>query len=212
MGKDELKNIGKLMFQIIELTYNDKKISFCFYKSVKKISKSKRMGFFSSNEFRSLKKEFVEFGGKISFFIADSYIYIIDPRHFEWAFDYKDNITSARKENLSKITSMEFFNDDKVIDCFKKAANHHLLARGIANMKEETLSNVEVHFNKRITELKELKKKRDSLEGDSREKFKKEIGELNNLIKYIDFHSNSITFNEGDDPKPLLHFFQDKIV
>ena len=213
MAKDELENINKAMFQIIALHLDGEKVSFCFYKSVKKQAKTKKMALWSSEKFISVEKDMVEFGGNFSFFMDDTNIFIIDPRHFEWAFDYKDHITENSRINIDRVTAMDFFPDEATKRFFKQAASHQLFARGIASMEVSTLEHVETYFDERVKELKAIKDKRDNIEDQEKKaKFKQEIGELNELIDFIDFSNNKVIFREKDDPKPLLHFFQDKIV
>ncbi|WP_399632733.1 Kiwa anti-phage protein KwaB-like domain-containing protein [Sporosarcina sp. SG10008] len=213
MAKDALEDLSKVKFQIITLIYGGKKLSFCFYRGTKKNAKTIKVAMFTSKEFKEIKSEMIEFGGKIAFFMDDTDLYIIDPKSFEYAFDYRDHISEISGENLEKITSMKFFTDEETRDNFKNASSHHLLARGLANIKPETLKNVGKHFGNRIEELRKIKTERDKIKDKEKKKlFESKMGELNNLIDCIDFKNNSIIFNEQDDPKPLLHFFQDKIV
>ncbi|CAM4214121.1 hypothetical protein BAMA_02100 [Bacillus manliponensis] len=210
---DSLENIKKAKFQMIKLSYENEKVYFCFYTGIKKSAKTKKLAFFSSNEFRFISEEIIEFGGKLSFFMDEKDIYIIDPRYFEYAFDYTDHIAEISQNNIEEIASMSFFPDDNTRESFKKASSHQLFARSLARIEPETLRNVEKYYHDRIDELKEIKNKRDEIKDASeKEKFDGAIGELKDLIKFIDFSNDTIKFNEGENPKPLLHFFQDKIV
>ncbi|GAA0491216.1 hypothetical protein GCM10008986_16620 [Salinibacillus aidingensis] len=210
---DELEKIQISNFQIITLTLEDEQVSFCFYRSVKKQAKTKKIAIWSSEEFKAVSKDLVEFGGNFSFFMDDKNIYIVDPRHFEWAFDYKDHITEKSRINMERLTSMSFFSDDTTKEAFRNASNHHLLVRGIASMDENIISEVEEHFNDRVDELKKIRDKRENIKDEDKlKRFKSEIGELDDLINYIDFDNKKVIFKENDNPTPLLHFFQDKIV
>ncbi|PEA09493.1 DUF4868 domain-containing protein [Bacillus cereus] len=211
--KDSLENIKNAKFQMIKLSYKNEKVDFCFYTGIKKNSKTKKLAFFSSNEFKFISEEIIEFGGKLSFFMDEKDVYIIDPRYFEYAFDYTDHIAEISQNNIEKIASMSFFPDDDTRENFKKASSHQLFARSLARIEPETLRNVEKYYHDRIDELKEIKNKRDGIKDTSeKDKFERAIGELNDLIEFIDFSNDTIKFNEGESPKPLLHFFQDKIV
>lgn len=211
--KDSLENIKQAKFQIITLSYENEKVDFCFYTGIKKNAKTKRLALFSSNEFKLISEEIIEFGGKLSFFMDEKDVYVIDPRYFEYAFDYTDHIAEISQNNIEQITTMNFFPDDNTRENFKKASSHQLFARSLARIEPETLKNVEKYYHDRIGELKEIKNKRDEITNASeKEKFEKTIGELNDLIGFIDFSNDTIKFNEGENPKPLLHFFQDKIV
>ncbi|MFT4415309.1 Kiwa anti-phage protein KwaB-like domain-containing protein [Fredinandcohnia humi] len=213
ISTDELENLKNAKFQIVTLTVDKEKVSFCFYKGVKRNAKARRMALFSSNEFKAVKTEMVEFGGKVSFFMDEKDVYIIDPKYFEYAFDYTDHIAEISNKNIEQITSMDFFPDDDTRKHFQKASGHQLLARSLANIKQETLNDVEKHFKERVNELRTIKHKRDKIkDAEKKNAFENDIGELNDLIRYIDFSNDKIIFNENDDPKPLLHFFQDKIV
>lgn len=211
--KDGLENIKKAKFQMIKLTYKNEKVDFCFYTGIKKSAKTKKIALFSSNEFKSISEEIIEFGGKISFFMDEKDVYIIDPRYFEYAFDYTDHIAEISHKNIEEIAAMSFFSDDSTRDSFKKASSHQLFARSLARIEPETLRNVDKYYYDRIGELKEIKNRRDEIKDASeKEKFERTIGELNDLMEFIDFSNDKIKFNEGENPKPLLHFFQDKIV
>ncbi|WP_436375498.1 Kiwa anti-phage protein KwaB-like domain-containing protein [Cytobacillus sp. BC1816] len=210
---DSLEKLSKTKFQIISIALGKEKVDFCFYKGIKKNAKTKKLAMFSSNEFKTIKQEIIEFGGKFSFFMDAGNVYIIDPKYFEFAFDYTDHISEISKQNIEKITSMSFFPDEMTKEYFKKASSHQLLARGLANIKPGTIENVEKHFNDRVEELRQIKSKRDQIkDGKEKEAFIKGIGELDKLIKFIDFNNKTVIFDDEEDPKPLLHFFQDKIV
>jgi hypothetical protein len=213
ISKDELENINKSNFQIITLTLNSEKVSFCFYKSIKRQGKSKKRAIFSSGEFKAINNELAEFGGNFSFFMDEKNIYILDPKQFEWAFDYKDHIARKSEVNMNKLTSMDFFPDEETKKAFKSAASHHLLVRGVASMEDNIINEVDKYFEARVEELKVIRDKKQSIsDEESLNKFKLEIGELDYLINYIDFDNKKIIFKEKDNPTPLLHFFQDKIV
>ncbi|MCS0789531.1 DUF4868 domain-containing protein [Cytobacillus firmus] len=211
--QDSLEKLSKATFQIISLIYDNEKVDFCFYKGIKKNAKTKKLAWFSSDEFKTIKEEIIEFGGKFVFFMDSENVYIIDPRYFEFAFDYTDHISETSKKNIKKITSMSFFKDEMTKGYFMKASSHQLFARGLANIKPDTIENIEKHFDERVEELKQIKTKRDRIkDAKKKDAFVKGIGELDKLISFIDFENKTVIFDEKDDPKPLLHFFQDKIV
>ena len=213
MASDDLEKIKHAKFQIVTLKYQNEMVRFCFYKGTKKTAKNNKLAIFSSEELKIVNSELVEFGGRIAFFADKTDIYVIDPKNFEYAFEYTDHISEVSSKNIETITTMKFFTDKKVVNEFKVASGHHLFARGSANIKPETLKDLEVHFDARVTELKKIKASRDKIKDTvKRKEFEQNLGELNVLIGFIDFSNNSIKFAEKDDPKPLLHFFQDKIV
>lgn len=214
MTRDSLDIIKDVNFQLVTLEYENKKMTFCFYRGVKKFSKKKRWAFMNSNEFQEVvENNLVEIGGPISFFYDDNSLYIIRVRDFENAFVYKDHISSKSNENLDSIVSMDFFADTNSKDFFVQKSKNTIFSRGLAQISQETMTNIQVHFDDRLNEMLEIKNKIDSFSKEQeRLEFEKEIGDLKDLLVFFDFAQKKICFTEDQNPKPLLHFFQDKIV
>ena len=53
-------------------------------------------------------------------FMDEKDVYIINPRYFEYAFDYTDHITEISQNNIEEIASMSFFPDNDTRESFKK--------------------------------------------------------------------------------------------
>ena len=52
-------------------------------------------------------------------FMDEKDVYIINPRYFEYAFDYTDHITEISQNNIEEIASMSFFPDNDTRESFK---------------------------------------------------------------------------------------------
>ncbi|MBF2504937.1 DUF4868 domain-containing protein [Listeria welshimeri] len=199
-------------FHLLKINIESKDVYFGYYKGVKKqTAKRKYLWLIEGKNFQSVENKIVELGGNIDFIIFEEKIYVINPRNFEFAFLYSDHITEKRDENLKKITDIDIFKKDNDKDFFKDRASHHLMARGIAQIKDEDLKALKDNFNKRCEELLKIKNSIEN-EPEKEELLKSELGILIDLTNYIDFENNKIIFNEEDDPKPLLYLFQDKIM
>lgn len=199
-------------FHLIKFYTEEDCLYFGYYKGTRKNGKKKKVLFFESDEFVENDNLMIEIGGAISFVIHNNDIYIIQPRHFEFAFKYSDHITQQRDKNVNKLIELPFFLDDEVKEKFKQKSSNHLFSRGIASMSDDTFNDIEMHYNDRCIELKVIS---DKIKADPEieVKFKKEKGILIDLIELIDFENdNQIILKEESDVKPLLHLFQDKIV
>ena len=169
------------------------------------------LGIIESNDFHELTQPMIEIGGVPSFIIHNQYIYVINPRNFEYAFKYSDHITLKRDENLNRIVNMDFFDDPVAKDFFYQKSRGHLRARSIAQISDETFMVLEENFNERCEELNSIKQR---IEDDP--ELLRELQEKSKIIlelmDYIDLDNHKIMFDEESDPTPLLHLFQDKIM
>ncbi|MBC1532071.1 DUF4868 domain-containing protein [Listeria seeligeri] len=206
----EMSNQTK--FHLLKINIDSKDVYFGYYKGVKKQNaKRKYLFLIEGKNFKSIDNKIVELGGNIDFIILEEKIYVINPRNFEFAFLYSDHITKKRDKNLEKITELDIFKNDHDKYFFRNGSSHHLMARGIAQIKGEDLKALKNNFNERCKELLEIKNTIQK-EPEKEEILKSELGVLIDLTNYIDFEDNKIIFNEGDDPKPLLYLFEDKIM
>lgn len=204
-------DLDKCKFHLLKASLNEKKIYFGYYKGLKKFTARKKILFIEGSEFKEIKDPVVELGGKIDFILFEEFIYVINPQHFEFAFLYSDHITKLRDENLEKITNMDIFKEEKDKDFFKSNSMHHLMARGIAQIKEGDLKALKSNFDDRCAELREIKD-RINQQPEKEKELRDELGILIDLTNYIDLGENKIIFNENDNPKSLLYLFEDKIM
>lgn len=209
---DQLEEVERCKFQIAKLDIEDNTIFFCFYKGVKKNSRKRKLAIFNPNELTEIQERILEIGGPLAFFFDHENIYIIRVKEFEYAFNYTDHIAQKSTENLSYISNLGVFINEETKDNFCKKASNTFHLRGLANMKEETLQNLQMHYNDRIDELKEISDNLARFTGSEREEYLGEIGDLSDLIQHFDFEERKIIFNEDDSPTIILHFFQDKIM
>lgn len=211
--QDALEKIHGSNFQIVTLEYNKKKLSFCFYRSIKKIAKNKKWAILSSDEYKEVENNIIELGGPISFFFDNESIYIIRVKDFENAFEYKDHISIKSEENLNKIAGMGFFMNENSRHNFIKQSKNQLFSRGLAQISDETMKDLNEYYDERVKELKQIQVKLNSIEKEEEKRdFEYTIGDIIHLLKFINFETGKIIFPENENPKPLLHFFQDKIV
>ena len=91
----------------------------------------------------------------------------------------------------------------KKVKNFKEEASKYLRSRSIATINENTISNLEEHFNERIDELAELR----NTENDS-------LGIITDLFDFIDFDKRKIVITEDNkkDMKAVFYLLQNKIV
>lgn len=210
---DSLEQLKMANFQIVTLEYNKKKISFCFYRSIKKVAKTKRYAILESKEYKEVKDDLIELGGSFSFFFDKDYMYIIKVRDFENAFDYKDHISIKSQKNLKEISEMGFFKDKNSSLNFVKKSKNQLFARGLAQINEDTMRDLKMYYAARVKELEQIQSKLNKIKDDEKKKqFEEQIGDLKPLLEFFNFETEEIIFSEESNPKPLLHFFQDKIV
>ncbi|EFM09518.1 conserved hypothetical protein [Paenibacillus curdlanolyticus YK9] len=202
-------------FQIVKLTLDEQDAYFCYYRGVKKNSmrsSKKLMVFKNANQFVFAEDTVIDLGGNIDFFVVGDFMFIMNVRNFEFAFDYRDHINEQRDRNLTEIVSMPFFdgeNSNKGI--FEESCKKFIHSRGLAQIKPVTLTAIQTNFQERCNELSQIKA---NLPVDETEKgrYLAKYGTIWELFDYIDMENRKIIFNEGDSPRPLLHFFADKIV
>jgi len=209
-NEGELKNTN---FYLVKVELEEKKCYIGYYRGFKKNGNKKKygLGLIESDKFSILDQPLIEFGGTPQFIIHDNYIYVINPKQFEYAFKYTDHITQKRDENLSRIVSMSFFSDTVAKETFFEKSKNHLRARAIAQISEKTFTVLEDNFNARCEEIKIIKQ---TMEDDPTvvEELKENAKVIIDLFEYLDLDNHKIIFNENSDPTPLLHLFQDKIV
>jgi len=202
-------------FQIVKLTLDEQDAYFCYYRGVKKNSmrsSKKLMVFKNANQFVFSEDTVVDLGGNIDFFIVGDFIFIMNVRNFEFAFDYRDHINELRDQNLNQIISMPFFDgDDSNKEIFEESCKRFIYSRSLAQIKPATLAAIQTNFHDRCIELSQIK---ENLPEDQTEKerYMEKYGTIWELFKYIDLDNRKIIFKEGSSPRPLLHFFADKIV
>lgn len=169
------------------------------------------MVFKNSNQFVFIDDSIIDVGGNIDFFIVDDYIFIINVKNFEYAFDYRDHINVLRNQNLTQIISMPFFDHEgSNKSIFEESCKRFFYSRSLAQIKPETLNAIQANFQDRCTELAYIKDNVPT-EQVEKEKYMLKYGTLWDLFEYIDLENYKIVFSEGF-PKTLLHFFADKIV
>ena len=202
-------------FQIVKLTLGEKDAYFCYYRGVKKnsIKSSKKMMVIkNSNQFVFAEDTVVDLGGNIDFFIIENCIFIINVRSFEYAFEYKDHITERRDQNIAQIISMPFFHGkDSNREAFEKSCKKHIYSRTLAQIKPETMAAIKENFDARCDELSQIKAN-EPQDQDAKEQYVAKYSSLWGLFEYIDLENRKIIFTEDSSPKPLIHFFADKIV
>lgn len=200
-------------FQIVSITHQTEQVFFCFYRGVKKSSsKRKRAVFKNTNQFEFIDHTIIDLGGNFDFILFGNHIFILNVTNFEYAFDYRDHINKLRDENLTKIISMPFFNDERSNKKeFEESCKTFIYSRVLAQINSETLSALQDNFEARCNELAEIKRNvpEDPLE---KEKYIKKYEKLWQLFEYIDVNEYKIIYKKGDSPTPLIHFFADKIV
>ncbi|GGD02276.1 Kiwa anti-phage protein KwaB-like domain-containing protein [Pontibacillus salipaludis] len=198
-------------FQIVKLTYEGSSVYFCYYRGTKKSSSKKKWALKTSNEYTFVTNPVMDIGGNIDFFILENYIFIVNIKPFEYAFNYRDHIIRKRDQRLSEITGMDFFNgnDSNPLD-FEEKCKAFIYSRSIAKIDRETIEVLESNFSDRCAELLRI---RENAPDDTQEleEYKRKIGSLWTLFDYIDTENNKIIYNEDMSPTPLIHFFTDKI-
>lgn len=202
----------KTNFQIVKLTYEECDAYFCYYRGARKASSKKKSVLRNANQYVFIDEAIIDIGGNIDFFIVNDFIFIINVRNFEFAFDYRDHINDLRDQNIAQIISMPFFDDDSSNrDMFEESCKRFIYSRSLAQIKPETFTAIEENFQDRCDELSQIKA---NVPGNrvERERYMAKYGTLWELFEYIDLDNRKIIFTEGASPKVLLHFFADKIV
>lgn len=107
---------------------------------------------------------------------------------------------------------MSFFQSSDVnVEEFEKICKKFVYSRSLAQIQPETLEIFQEKFEERCNDLLILKQNipDDPLE---KQKYKDELGTIWDLFDFIDLEAKKIKFEKGESPKPLIHFFADKIV
>lgn len=216
LKKAIINDTGKInnncRFHLLKASLDSEEVFFCYYKGIKRQhAKKKYLKVIEGREFEAIDDKIVELGGKLDFIVFKEKIYIINPRNFEFAFQYSDHITAKRDKNLEKIAEIDIFKKDSDKELFKNRASHHLMARGIAQISDEDLKALKANFSDRCNDLREIKKTIKE-EPEKEKELRSALGILIDLTNYIDLEEDKIIFNENDDPKPLLYMFEDKIM
>lgn len=203
-------------FQIVKLTLGEQTAYFCYYRGVRKnsmrTSSKKLMVIKNANQFIFTEDTIVDLGGNIDFFIVGDFIFIINVRNFEFAFDYRDHINEQRDRNLTEIISMPFFDgEDSNKGKFEESCKRYIHSRGLAQIKRDTLTAIQTNFEARCTELSQIKANLPADQAEQ-ERYKKKYSTIWELFEYIDLDNRKIIFKEDASPRALLHFFADKIV
>ncbi|MCY8346628.1 DUF4868 domain-containing protein [Bacillus haynesii] len=171
----------------------------------------KKLIYKNTNQFEFVEHTVIELGGNFDFILIGDYIFINNVTYFEFAFDYRDEINKKRDANLEKITSMQFFKGSEVdTEKFQTVCKRYIFSRSLAQIQPETLEILQENFEDRCSELSLLKRGIPE-EPEEQKRYKEELGTIWDLFDFIDFENKRIKFKEGDNPKPLIHFFADKI-
>jgi len=192
-------------FQIVKLTYEEQDAYFCYYRGTRKTSSKKKAVLKNANQYVFADEAIIDIGGNIDFFIVGDYIYIINVRNFEFAFDYRDH-------NLTEIVSMPFFDgENSNSEIFEESCKKFIYSRSLAQIKPDTLTAIQTNFQDRCNELSQIKANLPRGQAE-KERYMAKYGTIWELFEFIDLEARKIIFNEGASPRPLLHFFADKIV
>ncbi|SDM15035.1 Kiwa anti-phage protein KwaB-like domain-containing protein [Sediminibacillus halophilus] len=199
-------------FQFVRLDYDGDSAYFCFYKGTRKNTKRRKFATRNANEFKFFEDTLIDIGGNIDFFIIGNFIFIINVNSFEYAFDYRDHINQLRDENLERITSMPFFNDENSNgEAFKDSCKAFVYSRSLAQIKPETLNVLQENFEERCNELAAIEQNKPANPAEL-EEYKEKFSTVWPLLEFIDTENYKVIYKEGEKPTPLIHFFADKIV
>lgn len=214
---DQVYDESKTNFIIVRVNYNGQEALLGYYRSDKgaktNVSRNKKKIYRikNTNQFEFVDHTVIELGGIFHFILIRNKIFINNVTYFEYTFDYRDEINRKRDQNIATIISMPFFEDSNVnVEEFEKSCKKFIFSRSLAQIKPSTLSALQENFEERCEELAELKR-RVPEESEAKERYKKELGTIWDLFDYIDFENKTIKFDKGQNPKPLIHFFADKI-
>lgn len=211
-GESDEDDITKTNFQISKIYKEERCIYICYYGAVKKSTKKKKWIIIESKAFHEAREGVVNIGGSIDFIIQDNHIYVINNRNFEYAFKYMDLISEKRDFALNKIIALDIFDDDS-IELFITKSQEYPYARGLAGISDETIANIKKYYPERCTEIKMISDKLSEATEKERRAVEEEYGILTQLTEFIDFENdNRIVIDEESNIKPLMHFFQDKIM
>lgn len=203
-------------FQLVKLTLGEQDAYFCYYRGVKKNSmrtSSKKLWVIkNANQFIFTEDTMIDLGGNIDFFIVGDFIFIINVRNFEFAFDYRDHINELRDRNLTEIISMPFFDGENSNKWkFEESCKRYIHSRGLAQIKRETLTAIQTNFEARCNDLSQIKANLPE-DQTEQERYKMKYSTIWELFEYIDLDNRKIIYKEDASPRALLHFFTNKIV
>lgn len=203
----------KTNFQGVKLRINESYVTFFYYRSITKNASKQRRILRKTNAFDFVENDsLLSIGGKVSFFTIDNYLFILDATSFEHAFNYRTHVEEQRDRNIETITSMPFFDTgDSMKEIFSSACKKYIFSRGLANISRDKLEILEQNFDSRCDELKVIRDNAPSSE-DALMEYKKKFDVIWELLGFIDVEQKVIIFNDGDNPKLLIHFFGDRIV
>ncbi|CAM3352259.1 Kiwa anti-phage protein KwaB-like domain-containing protein [Nosocomiicoccus ampullae] len=210
-NKLDMKNASFHLLKI-HCTSKNEWCYFGYYRGEKGAGRNKKLGILLE-EYKEVTESVIEVGGYISFIIYKNYIIVNNPQHFEWAFKYSEHIEMQRDSNIDRIVNQNIFANQSSIDYFRSEATKYVRSRSMAQISEDTLSDLKSHFDDRCNELKDIK---DAMEKrpSSVDSLKKELDIVYDLMKFINFENNTIEIKESDknDLTPVIYLFQNKIV
>ncbi|MCK8487024.1 DUF4868 domain-containing protein [Paenibacillus sp. MBLB2552] len=203
-------------FQIVKLTFNNETAYFCYYRSIKKnsmkASSKKILVYKNASQYEFVDDTMIDLGGSIDFFIVNNYIYIVSAQRFENAFVYSDHMIERRDQNIEQIISMPFFDSEASNSkMFQESCKKYAYSRTLANINSETMAAVQKNFDARCKELSQIKEN-EPKDQTAKERYIAKYGILWGLFEYIDLKNRKVIFTEDASPKPLIHFFANKIV
>ena len=208
-SSDDVINITN--FQMSKIYQDDLCIYVCFYGGAKKSTKQRRIFNLRGKKFKEIDDGIINIGGDFDFIIEDEKIYVKNYRNFEFAFKYTDEIEKRRDHVVEKIISLNLFDKDSE-SIFKEKSGEYTYSRGLANIDEDTLSNIQNYYTKRCEEISLISKKLKEATDEEKEQLEKENGILIKLVDFFDFNNYKIKISEDDNITPLIHFFEDKIM
>ncbi|PKE27170.1 hypothetical protein [Macrococcoides caseolyticum] len=208
----EIKNAK---FQLVKLidTEQQNACYIGYYQGSKKAASNKRL-IIEKEKFKLLNENVISIGGKIDFMIdEEDNIYVSNALNFEHAFKYIDHIYTKRDQNIKLIVEQSLFGDDNSQNLFSDEANKYIRSRSIAQMSDETITNLKNHFDSRCEDLKIIKKELED-NPDSKDELSKKYGIILELLNYIDLENKKIIITKEYESKlsPIFHLFQNKIV
>ncbi|MCL8470499.1 Kiwa anti-phage protein KwaB-like domain-containing protein [Bacillus subtilis] len=173
--------------------------------------KTKRIIYKNTNQFEFVEHTVIDLGGNFDFVLIDNFIFINHDTNFQYTFDYRDEINEKTEANLALITSMPFFEGEEAdTEEFQVICKRFVYSRSLAQIKPDTLGALQEKFEERCNELSLLRQNIPQ-SPEEQEKYKNELGTIWDLFEFIDFDNKKIKFKKGESPKPLIHFFADKI-
>lgn len=200
-------------FQIIKLKFEEEIAYLGYYKGLQKSTTHRKIMTYSESDLRGIKKGIVNIGGDVAFILINNKIFIMNPRNFEFAFKYTDEINAKRDVALNRIVELPCFRDQEIKTIFLEKSGSHLYARSLAQIKTETFDYIEEYYNLRCSELAGIKENLENSTEEEASEIKNNFGILIDLLDLINFEdNNSIMLTQDSNVTPLLHLFQDKIM